>query len=341
MAFSARSLQHLGYAPAARGPGWALAGQDGGQSIDLGDRRLFVFSDTLLARTGRLDEPLPAAFNRDNAYFLANCAGVSAERDLLGALAGIEYYCENGRPREIIPATTGERLAGHRFWPEHGALVDGKVYLFYIGIRHFDQSSAWGFQGIGSGLAVLNPDDGSSQRLKHAGGWRFWPVLGDDLHFGTQVLRDDSMLYVFSSRRRALESHALLARVPVSGIAGQGNYEYLSSCRPDWSPRFEESCDVVAAANEYSVSFNRYLNCYLMVYVDAYAKQLCFRTAPAPWGPYSDAQVSGVLPHREESGIISLGFEHPHFCEENGRTVYISYCQPGFTQNSLLALRFL
>jgi hypothetical protein len=341
MAFAARSIQHLGYAPAARGPGWALAGQDGGQSIDLGDRRLFVFSDTLLARTGRLNEPLPATFNRDNAVFLANCAAVSSECDFLPALAGLDYYSANGWPREIIPATVRERLAGHRFWPEHGVLVDGKVYLFYIGIRHFDQSSAWGFQGIGSGIAVLDPGSGDCQRLKHAAGWSFWPVLGDDLHFGTQVLQEDSLLYVFSSRRRGLQSHALLARVPSSGIADRGAYEYLSSCRPEWSPRFEESCDLAPAANEYSVSFNAYLNGYLMVYVDSYSKQLCFRTAPAPWGPYSAAQVSGVLPHHEQSGIISLGFEHPHFREENGRKVYVSYCQPGFTQNSLLSLRFL
>jgi hypothetical protein len=85
MAFAARSIQHLGYAPAARGVGWALAGQDGGQSIDLGDRKLFVFSDTLLARTGRLNEPLPATFNRGNAVFLANCAAVSSECGFLPA----------------------------------------------------------------------------------------------------------------------------------------------------------------------------------------------------------------------------------------------------------------
>lgn len=77
-----------------------------------------------------------------------------------------------------------------------------------------------------------------------------------------------------------------------------------------------------------------------MVYVEPYAKHLCLRTAAAPWGPYSDPLVSGILPHREESQILSLGFEHPQFCEEDGRTVYISYCQPGFTQNSLVALRF-
>jgi hypothetical protein len=335
-----RSIQHLGYAHAARRRGWALAGQDGGQSIELDGKSLFLFSDTLLARTGHLAEPLPRTLGRDNALFLGNCAGIASGHDLADALSRVEYFSRDGYPCEILAATPGERFAGRRFWPEHGTVVEGKVIFYYIGIRHFDQGSAWGFQGVGSGIAMLNPVTGECERVRREGLWQYWPVIGDDLHFGTQVLREGPLLYVFSSRRRGPDSEALLARVPVDSVLDLNAYEYWTAGAEEWTKHFEDSCPVTGAANEFSVSFNPYLGCYLMVYVDSWTKRLCLRTAPFLWGPYSEPQISSVLPHREEAGIVSLGFEHPQFRGENGRIICISYCQPGFTQNSLVVLRF-
>lgn len=335
-----RSLQHLGYAHATRRRGWALVGQDGGQSIELEGRSLFLFSDTLLARTGHLEESLPRTLSRDNAIFLGNCAGTASGQDLATALSRVEYFSSDRFPNEILAATPGERFARIRFWPEHGVLTGENVVFYYIGICHLDQSDTWGFQGVGSGIATLDPLTGECKRMRRAGKWQFWPVIGDDLHVGTQVIREGPLLYVFSSRRRGLHSEALLARVPVDSVLDLSAYEYWVSGPEQWTKRFEDSDAVTGAANEFSVSFNPYLDCYLMVYVDSWTRRLCVRTAPSLWGPYSEPQISGVLPCREEAGIIALGFEHPQFREENGRTIYISYCQPGFTQNSLVALRF-
>ena len=46
---SIRAVRYIGTLPRRHTNLWVLFGQDGGQSIDLGDRTLFVFSDTLLA----------------------------------------------------------------------------------------------------------------------------------------------------------------------------------------------------------------------------------------------------------------------------------------------------
>ncbi len=340
MAQFTRCIQHLGYAHRTRGDGWALVGQDGGQSIDLGDSSLFVFSDTLLARAETDTEPFPANFNRDNARFLANCAAVSKQRDFVQAHNTLEYYSQ-GWPCEILPCTPAERLSGQRFWPEHGLLLNGSVYLFYIGVRQFDPASTWGFQGTGSGIARFDPRTGECERLRSSGSWRFWPVNWDDCHCGVQVLREGDIVYVFLSRRRGPFSYAMLARVPITGLSDINQYEYLKSDEPYWSARFEDSCDLTVAANEFSVSFNCYLERYLMTYVDPYSKQLSLKTAQFPWGPYTEAEVSTVLPHRQSSGIVSLGFEHPQFAQDRGKTVFISYCQPNFTQNFLLAVSFV
>jgi hypothetical protein len=37
---------------------------------------------------------------------------------------------------------------------------------------------------------------------------------------------------------------------------------------------------------------------------------------------------------------VYLAFEHSGFTADGGKTVFVSYCQPHFTNNSLLALKF-
>ena len=338
-----RSIRYLGQAPAQAGAGWFLAGQDGGQSISFESKTLWLFSDTLLGT--RPDEDgdklLSRPLSRRTSHFLANCAAVSQEPSFEASLRELRYYKDaQERPREILCANEQERLAGYRFWPEHGLMLDGKLFLFYIGIHQFDPSSTWGFRAVGSGLAVMDPTSGVAERVRKNDDWRLWPILGDDLHFGVQAIRHDDFVYVFSSRRVGIFSYALLSRVPAAEIGVPSAYEYLSSTEPAWSADAAEGCELTVCSPEFSVSFNRYLERYLMVYVDSYAKQLLFRTAPALWGPYSDAVNLGVLPHATKSTLVSLGFEHPQFARDGGKMVFVSYCQPGFTQNALVALTF-
>jgi hypothetical protein len=324
-----RSIRHLGLAPAARTASWALVGQDGGQSIDLGDRTLFVFADTLI----RLGDGSPG--------FLANCAAVSAARQFGPALSDLEYFCDpHGRPREVLPATPLERLAGYRFWPQHGVVIGGTVCLFYQGIRQFDPASTWGFTAAGSGLALLDPATGEARRLYRAGDWQLWSDSGAAVHRGVQVLRDGATVYVFAGHRRGDCWFARLSRVPADRIGDPTAYEYLATPDPTWAVSPDGGCDVAAAGPEFSVSFNPHLGRYLMTYVDGYTKRLFLRAADRVWGPYSDPAEAGVLPHRPQVDLIGLGFEHPPFAEDGGRTVYVTYCQPHFTQNSVVALRF-
>src|SRR5262249_38463560 len=120
-----RSARHLGTFPRVRTDAWVMIGQDGGQSIELGDDTLFVFSDTLIAplRNSHLGRyatrAVPTQPNRQG-IFLANSAGVASPTNLRHALAELRYYTDdNGLPREIVRPTKAEREAGIRFWPEH------------------------------------------------------------------------------------------------------------------------------------------------------------------------------------------------------------------------------
>jgi hypothetical protein len=322
------AVRHLGSAPLGAGPGWQLAGQDGGQTIDLGDDTLFVFSDTLLR------------LQAGGQLLLANCAARASGRRLPEALAGLRYYADaRGLPRRILCATAAESARRVRLWPAHGALVGGRVYLFYLGIEFFNPRSAWGFRNLGSGLAVLDPETGEALRLRRGTDWCLWKAHGDDFHFGVQTLRAGEWLYVYSSTRHGYHSQAGIARVPAARVGEPDAYGFLDGSG-GWSARAADAVSLGPAGNDFSVSYDAYLGRYLMVFVDAYDKRLLLRHAPEPWGPWSPPQVACALPHQPGSELIFLGLEHPRFAEDGGRTVYITYGQPHFVQNSLVSLTF-
>ena len=326
-----------------RTPAYLVLGQDGGQSVPIDHRVLFFFSDTLLlasdqrAASAHAPAPMPVPSSMQSV-FLANCAAVSESAELEPALANLRYFLDDdGLPREILKPTDREQFRRLRFWPEHGVPVDGRVYFYYLGVQTVDASSIWGFRVMGVGVAALNLDTGECERFQYRGDWIFWRNAGEDFHFGVQVLVED-YVYVFGSVRKGVQSEATLARVKLNSIADRDAYEYLASSEPSWTPRFEESCSLGPSATEYSVSFNPYLGRYTMWFVDEYRKRLMLRTAQHIWGPYSDSLDLIGLPHAPHSDLIYLGFEHPRFRQQNGRKIFLSYCEPHFASSSLVTL---
>lgn len=348
-----RSVRRLGAYPNHRTESWLMVGQDGGQSIAVGDKTLFVFSDTLLATRRALQghvapSPIPTPRVPGQGVFLANCAALTPAggATMREALAGLRYYQDIAEvPREILSPSDDERATGLRFWPEHGLFLDGKVYLYYLGIETLDHSSVWAFRNLGAGLAVFDPETGEAEIVRREGDWNLWPAHEDedDFHFGVQVVKEGPYVYVFGSvRRQVYTTTARLARVPVASIADPASYEFLGGegDAPGWTVDRTMARDLGVCSDEYSVSYNPYLGRYVMVYTYAYHKTLWLRTADRLEGPYGEPLQVGVLPSRASSELAYLAWEHPVFRENDGETIYLSYSQPHFTPNGLLALRF-
>lgn len=345
---SIKSTRFLGTVPGLHTPNWTVIGQDGGQSISLGDKYLFVFSDTLI--TSQLNTyskkvpaaPYPTPFG-NQGIFLPNCAGVSSKKDLYQALSNLSYYTNGeGFLCPILETTPRERDQQLRFWPEHGILINDKVYLYYLGIQTIDPNSIWGFRNLGTGLAILDPGSGDCQRVFHQGDWCLWKVLTDDFHFGVQVIGQGDEIYIFASVRDGLLSTARLARVHAAAISDPTTYEYLCAIEPEplWSKHITKAYDLGECSSDFSVSYNQYIQKYTMIYIDEYEKRIMLRTADNIWGPYSSPIKIISVPAKKSSELVYLGFEHPIFRKNNGKTIYISYCQPYFTANSVLAITF-
>jgi len=323
-----------------------LIGQDGCQSIDLGDRTLFIFSDTLLlplrAAPGATSHSAPFQLKGPGpTIFLANCAALTQGTDTRASLLGMQYYQDqDGFPVEILSPGPQEQADKLRFWPAHGIYVSGRVYLYYLGIQTVEESSIWAFKNLGAGLAIMDPQTGECQRVCRGAEWLLWTRPEDDFHFGVQVLEDAGFTYVFGSVRRGLDIDALLARVPTKQISDPTCYTYYQPERETWIPDLDQAGSLGPCGNDYSVSYNPYLGQYLMVFVNSYTKELKLRLAKHIEGPYSPAINLGRIPHRRESELIYLALEHPKFACQNGQKVYISYCQPYFTLASLVEVCF-
>lgn len=341
-----RFTRPLGYCHRARAASWAMIGQDGGQSIDLGDRTLFVFSDTLLAvpndAGAREGARPPFQLATDEpCVFLANCAATSTGRGAREAFAEMRFYHDaDGCPVEILTPTPEERAARIRFWPEHGILVDGTVYLYYVGVQTIDPTTPWGFRNLGVGIAALDPASGACRRVRRDGEWRLWRMAADDFHLGVQTIREGDDVYVFGSVRREHVVRGIVARAPAARLGDPSAYVFRRDESDGWTADLTQAGGVGLAGSNYSVSYNRYLGGYLMVYIDSYTKELIVRLAPRITGPYSPPQSLGRVPHRSTSELVYLGFEHPQFAADGGRRVYVSYCQPHFTLSSLVELCF-
>ncbi len=326
-----------------------MVGQDGGQSIDLGDQALVVFSDTLLLPTDASDQvsdrhktaPPYADDVAERGVFLANCAALVDGADLREGLRRLRFFTDDDEfPVEILAPTEDETAAGLRFWPAHGVASGGGVYLYYLGIETLTPRDVWDFRNVGVGLARLDPETGRCERIRVDGDWCLWRPRSDDFHFGVQAVRHDGQAYVFGSTRHGLDVSALLGRVPLEEIADPGAYEFYDPGRDAWLADSGLAGSLGPCGSDFSVSFNAYLGRWLMVYVDAFSKQLALRLADRIEGPYSEPEIVGRLPHAPASDLVYLGFEHPKFARDDGRRVLVSYCEPRFEMCSLLEVSF-
>lgn len=346
-----RATRHLGSFPRTYTADWLLVGQDGGQSIDLGDRTLFVFADTLVAwrRSQFASKYAPAPYHTvldPRGIFLGNSAAIGAGDTLREALDSLRYFTDaDGFPREIIPPTPRERAQEIRFWPEHGIYLNGTVYLYYLGIQKTEGDTVWSFRNLGTGLALLDPETGACERIRRDGEWCLWPVTDGDFHFGVQTVHAvpedaDEYLYVFGSIRHHFDFQTIVARVAPAKITDPDAYEYLQSPEGDWGRCVENAHNLGGSSSEFSLSYNEFLEQYTMLSVEAHTRWLELRTADALLGPYSPPQRIAKVPCQLPDELTYLAFEHPKYRLNRGERIYISYCQPHFTPNELVEVRF-
>ena len=324
-----------------------MVGQDGAYSIPLGDNRvLWYFGDTLIG--DRPKESLWYIFGNPVGgqdlsgkgpfdQMITNTGLILRDRTGRGGLNDFSYILNpDGRLKQLVLPLPEEDPEKDRTWCMHGCKLNNKLYLFFMKILMLEEGGdpfPVGFKIIGTGLAVGSDSDYEFTRIEHSGTTVLWP--NDQPQFAASVLIDRTMDWVYlygSLQAPDFQYNAYVARVRPDDFESIDRYEYYCGDPENWTGDvYEASVIFSGMPNEMSVSYNAHLEQYLAVHCLGLSGQIVGRTAPTPWGPWSDATVLWTVEPPEAPipypRLIYAGKEHPELAEGNGRVLYITYVE--------------
>ncbi len=321
-----------------------MTGQDGAYSIPLGDGRVFwYFGDTLIGerppgslrdvftRLAEMGQPQGhAPFER----LPTNTGLVLPDQSGRGGLTDFAHIVDgDGEIRQLVPPGPDDRDEWDRMWCMHGVALGDTLYLSYMHIRMLANTGGpfeMGFEIVGTGLAKGDTETWHFERLLHDGEAMWWPY--PQPQFSSAILLVDGWLYCYGvTGYESGVQQAYLARVRPADIEDRDRYEYLNSPEPTWSPDIADAIPIFdGPPNEMSVSWNEYLGGYLAVHSYNTDGQQVGRTAPQPWGPWSEPTTLWTVeagPGKKYPVAAYAGKEHPSLAEDGGRVIYFTYVE--------------
>ncbi len=268
-----------------RTEGWI--GADGAYSVALKpDRILWLFSDTWVGKV------------RDGKRAEATIVNNSiALQDGRGPAAKVRFFHgqnAQGKPAAWITPVDGRGW----FWLQAGALVQGKLYLFLTQVEKSGKPGVFGFRLIGVWLGIVaNPqDEPASWRIRQEKLPFAEFSQRRTLSFGAAALADGDFLYVYGFDEDGkvgglgdeLSRRMVLARAPADKVEDFAAWRFFGDGR--WNSSAKQLGSLAGGfAPEFSVSYLRGGKRYVAVYTElGLSPRILARTAPAPWGPWSE-----------------------------------------------------
>lgn len=312
---------------------------DCGYSARIGDKSVWVFGDSFVT--------LP---NEDNQYVLCNSWSYTYDIDAADGLAGFSGRVDAvGAPTPLIPLTSEEKAynelhAGENcveepcgamwaIWP--GAIIANpegpEAYVFYHKIHVLP--GFMNFSHVGHSVAVWDNFAKSAER-PHFNLFEDLPTLlfsSDDQQiregFGSAAILVEDHFYIYGCEfiDAIWESPCRLARVPFDRILDPPAWAYYTF-HGDWSAELEQSALLFGGSNMMTVFHIERIGVFAAVYSKPLTNDVMLRTAPRPWGPWSEEihLFSTELPQRDPSWVYDA-MAHPEFSTNEGMTLYITY----------------
>lgn len=303
-----------------RTDGWI--GGDGDYSVPLGDgRTLWLYSDTWVGkvRDGK----------RTDATIVNNTVALQTGGLRDPSIEFVVREDETGKPKALIEPADGNGF----YWLQDGVFANDRLYLFLTQIEKTSDNSAWGFRQIGQWIGVVaNPLDRPTEWKIEQHKLPFTEFTPEhELTFGTALLREGDTLYVFGredlrGRRRRLQRFLNVARVPVASIEDFSTWQFFRD--GGWVSEAAGATHLADhLACEASVVSVPKLGQYVLIYTEqGMSPEVMARTAPKPWGPWSDAKTIYRAPDsdRDREIFCYAGKAHPALAGDS--ELIISYC---------------
>jgi hypothetical protein len=322
-----------------------MVGQDGGFSFKLNESETFwFFGDTFIGeRTpgeslwypeGKPVGPRDMSGVGKIEKMINNTGLISSGKCSDNGIEDFQYITDkNGEIKPLIELFRDEDHDEIRVWCLHGISLDSKVYLYFIKVRTIEEGVfPVNFEVLGSGLAKGDSKNWYFQRIIFNDSDLIWGA--EDPKFASAILynKENNYLYLYGVVQQNFVQNCYLARVAPGKIESFREYEYYIG-DGKWSKKLDNAVTVFSGMpNELSVSYNHYLESFLAVHSHDLSGNIVGRTAPAPWGPWSEPVVLfSVKIDREQElpypTLIYAGKEHPTLSEQNGKIIYITYIE--------------
>jgi Domain of unknown function (DUF4185) len=292
----------------------SFIGGDGAYSVDLGNERvLWLFGDSFIATTRER--------RRDHSWMVRNCVAVQTGYDPSRAFMRFYYRWDERRPQSFFPEVGAEW-----YWPGAGVRL-GELLILFGGRVYQAEEGMWGFRPVASAaFLVRDPDDEPSA-------WSLeetpLPSEGADVQMGGAIVVTDRYLYDFGIEGDRHDIY--LARFELEA-ARRGELAHADWWTGDGFGAGRDREPVVEiGAPEYSVHFAKPLGMYLMVQSSgAGATTLAVRSAPEPWGPWSEPRDILRAPESfEKEAFVYAGKAHPELSGADLLATYVPSTNEG------------
>lgn len=297
-------------------------GGDGAYSIDLGNGRvLWTFGDSWVNPDGE--------GTREDGIMVSNTIGIQHGYD--PEAATMSFYwggMDTGSPTAFLPDE-----AGLRFWPGHGAMVGGKLILFWMEVSTEEGGIGFAVQNWRANL-ISNPGDDPSE----------WQSVRLDTPRNDRriivgsggVLVHDGYLYAHGAREPGPNHSVFLVRWPEADAA-QGeltsNMQWWGGEEAGWLDGPEASANAQPVATdvqtEFTVHHDADASRFQLTHSSGFGQAVIVaRYADHITGPWSAPDTLVVPPHNDvENIMIYQGKAHPYL---EGGDLVLTYSTNSF-----------
>lgn len=151
---------------------------------------------------------------------------------------------------------------------------------------------------------------------------------GSGPSFRTSVATDEGHAYLYGCAPSNAEGHdCKLARVALSAVSEPAAYQYRTV--GGWSNDVTAATVVVANLSAtLSVSYNAYLQGFLLTSFVPNSQRITLQSAPRPEGPWTELGQVTVPSRADVSGLPMYAIEHAELSRNCGKSLLLTYVAP-------------
>ncbi len=314
--------------------GWT--GSDGVFTIPMDGREVYgsgcdttiTFGDTLIDQVDPLD------FRRsDRMHMLHNSSAFVPES--IPDLTRMDFTWgihEDGSDDSLLNppvSVLNDPSSPGYYWPQDSLMADGRCYTFPLTIHDWPEGPE-GFQFRVDGVAmVISPVEEGRIRWDKADHCKtnlYYETAGKSIYYGGCVFPNteaagienaDGYIYLLGTIHVGMGADLCVARIPETMIAQTEAWQFYDG--EGWSEDIARSAalakDVSCELSLSRITGKLHQGEYLLVYQkEVNSPVIAYRTAPAPWGPFSEAhEVYFTEEVCKGRGIYTYNAKaHPH-----------------------------